>query len=296
MKKNNTYLADNEIDLGDLIKSLWREKILILSISIIFSLFSYYFLSLKPIKESKTEIILREPPPGLFDVYENILDKNSLYGHFNSELNFLLLSSNNLEEFLLQTSEFDDFKKYLKSNDITSKKYFSNKFKYEKNKYSLSLSFSKELDGVMFIIKYVEFIKKKNINVIKELLIKRVNNKIYSAAQTLETLKLNSKDEIIDYIDRQLLNTNEVTNLIIKSNLEKSNQIIGIKQNIDYLNTVLQKLKEDELNYDIILDRPFIYESQKRLNLNFLPGLILGFFLSLFIIFKKRYNKKKLKI
>lgn len=293
MKKNNLYSAEYELDVYDFIKLLWKEKILILSISIIFSLFSYYFISFKFIKETKTEIILREPPPGLFDPYENILDKNSLYGHFNSELNLLLLSSNNLEEFFLQTSEFDDFKKYLKSNDITFKQYFSNKFKYEKNKYSLSLSFTKELDGIMFLNKYVEFIKKKNINSIKEIIINRINYKIYYAEQALETTsKLIPKNEIGDLTDGQLQNNYEVLSLIAKINIEKFNQIVTLKQNINNLNTTLQKLKEDELNYDIILDRPFIAESKKMLNLNFLPGLILGFFLSLLIIFNKRYIKK----
>jgi LPS O-antigen subunit length determinant protein (WzzB/FepE family) len=36
------------MDLSDLIKSLWREKILILSISIIFGLFGYLYASFKP--------------------------------------------------------------------------------------------------------------------------------------------------------------------------------------------------------------------------------------------------------
>jgi LPS O-antigen subunit length determinant protein (WzzB/FepE family) len=43
MKKNNSYLADDEIDLGSIIKSLWKEKILILSISIICGLIGYLY-------------------------------------------------------------------------------------------------------------------------------------------------------------------------------------------------------------------------------------------------------------
>ena len=29
MKKNNPYITDHEIDLDDLVRTLWREKILI---------------------------------------------------------------------------------------------------------------------------------------------------------------------------------------------------------------------------------------------------------------------------
>jgi uncharacterized protein involved in exopolysaccharide biosynthesis len=36
MKKNNPYITDDEIDLGDLVRILWRKKILTLSISVIF--------------------------------------------------------------------------------------------------------------------------------------------------------------------------------------------------------------------------------------------------------------------
>ena len=45
MKKSNTYLAGDEINLGDFIKSLWREKILILFISIICGLLGFLYAS-----------------------------------------------------------------------------------------------------------------------------------------------------------------------------------------------------------------------------------------------------------
>ena len=66
MKKNNTYLADDEIDLGNIIKSLWKEKILILSISIIFSLLGYFYALSKP-QEFKTVITIKNPPIQIFE-------------------------------------------------------------------------------------------------------------------------------------------------------------------------------------------------------------------------------------
>ena len=48
MKKNNTYLTDDETKFGDLIKSVWREKILILSICIICGLAGYLYASFQP--------------------------------------------------------------------------------------------------------------------------------------------------------------------------------------------------------------------------------------------------------
>jgi LPS O-antigen subunit length determinant protein (WzzB/FepE family) len=57
MKKNNTYFADDEIDLGKIIKSLWKEKILILFISIICGLLDFFYALLKP-PEFKIKIII----------------------------------------------------------------------------------------------------------------------------------------------------------------------------------------------------------------------------------------------
>jgi LPS O-antigen subunit length determinant protein (WzzB/FepE family) len=36
MKRNSRILQDDEIDLSEIIKTLWKEKILILSISLVF--------------------------------------------------------------------------------------------------------------------------------------------------------------------------------------------------------------------------------------------------------------------
>ena len=68
MKKNNLYITDDEIDLGDLIRTLWREKILILSISIICGLLGYLYSSFEP-EEFKIEIKLKNPPFQLFILY-----------------------------------------------------------------------------------------------------------------------------------------------------------------------------------------------------------------------------------
>ena len=83
MKKNNSYLADDEIDLGDLLRTLWREKILILSISIICGLLGYLYSSFKP-EEFKTEIKLKDPPHQLFEpyIYEFTNNNNNIIGQF----------------------------------------------------------------------------------------------------------------------------------------------------------------------------------------------------------------------
>ncbi len=48
MKRNSRILQDDEIDLREIIKALWNEKILILSISLIFVVVGYVYGALQP--------------------------------------------------------------------------------------------------------------------------------------------------------------------------------------------------------------------------------------------------------
>lgn len=81
MKKNNPYFSDDEINFGDLIKLLWRQKILILPISIICGLASYLYEYFQP-QKFKTEITLKNPPNQLFESYSRI-SSNNIIVQFN---------------------------------------------------------------------------------------------------------------------------------------------------------------------------------------------------------------------
>ena len=184
MKKNNTYLADDEIDLANIIKSLWKEKILILSISIICGLLGYFYALLKP-QELRTEITLKNPPTQIFEPYNLFNNNNNIAGQFISDFKLNILSLDNVQNFIEESREFDNFKEYLKSRNISANMYFANKFGEAKekniiipNKYFIN--HSKELDGAIFFNKYVEFIKKKTIvefkNNLKLTLLNTINN------------------------------------------------------------------------------------------------------------------------
>jgi LPS O-antigen subunit length determinant protein (WzzB/FepE family) len=172
MKKNNLYIADNEIDLRDLIIKIWKKKTLILSISIIFGLAGYFYTLLKP-QEFKAEILLKNPPAQIFEPY-NLLrgnytnTNNVIVGQFISDFKLNFLSLDNLQSFIEESREFDNFKRHLKSENISAKDYFANKIGEVKdsnitiaNKYFLN--YTKELNGLLFLNKYAEFVKKKTI-------------------------------------------------------------------------------------------------------------------------------------
>ena len=184
MKKNNSYITDDEIDLSDLSRTLWREKILILSISIICGLLGYLYASFKP-EEFKTEIKLRNPSSELFEPYTYVFinnnnnnnnnntnnnnnnNNNNIVGQFISDLKLNLLSLDSLDIFVEESRDLDTLKKYLKSRNISAKQYFENKLGEvkEKNKIISNTYFlvfeKKLLDGNIFLNNYVEFEKKK---------------------------------------------------------------------------------------------------------------------------------------
>jgi LPS O-antigen subunit length determinant protein (WzzB/FepE family) len=317
MKKNNSYLADDEIDLGALVRTLWREKILILSISVICGLLGYLYASFKP-EEFKADITLKNPPFQLFENYSGLIEINSNNNNNNNNNNnknnnnnnnnnnnitgeqfisnfkLKLLSLDNLESFVEESRNLDNFKAYLKSKNITVKKYFKDKLGEEKvknivipNKYFLV--FLKGLDGDIFLNNYVEFTKKKNITEFKKNLKITIENRIAFNEQAFEIAKLiNLENPILKSLDNQTQVVNEPEALFYKGT-----KVLG--QNIIFLKRLLQKLENDQFNYNPILDKASLSVFQnKSISLFFVFGLILGFLLSLVIIFLRNTLKEKL--
>jgi LPS O-antigen subunit length determinant protein (WzzB/FepE family) len=86
MKRNSRILQDDEIDLGEIIKTLWNEKILILSISFFFMVAGYVYGALQP-KIYKTEITIREAPSSLFEAYQAFFQNTTTTTHNNNNNN-----------------------------------------------------------------------------------------------------------------------------------------------------------------------------------------------------------------
>jgi LPS O-antigen subunit length determinant protein (WzzB/FepE family) len=303
MKKNNPYITDDEIDLSELIRILWREKILILSISIICGLLGYLYASFEP-EEFKTKIKLKNPPYQLFEPYAHLSinnnniaennNSNNIAEQFISDLKLNLLSLDNLEIFVEESRDLDIFKKYLKSRNISTKQYFASKLGEAKEKdiiipNTYFLVFEKKiLDGDIFLNNYVEFIKKKNIIEFKKNLKLTIDNKINFTEDALETAKLiNLENPILKSPDRTNLEINEPEALFYKGTKVLSQSIIIDKK-------LLQKLENDQLNYNPILDKGIALEINTIPSYAFfLIGLFIGFILSCIIIFFKNALKNK---
>jgi len=295
MKKSDTYFADDQIDLRDLIRKLWKEKILILSISIICGLLGYSYQLLKP-QEFTSEIILKNPPKQIFEPYHfSDFNKNDKEGkekiveQFVLDFNLNFLSLDNLQSFVEESREFDNLKKNLKSRNISAREYFEGKFGEVKKKdiiipNNYFLNHTKELDGAIFLNKYAEFTKKKAIfefkNFTKLTLLNNINN-------SLEALEIAKKIQL----ENPIIKTTSQQQIVTEPEALFYKGTKVLTENLNYLNIRLIKLENDQFNYNIILQNALTKKKSKNFPLYFVFGLMLGLFLSLTIIYLKNILK-----
>jgi hypothetical protein len=204
------------------------------------------------------------------------------------------LSLDNLEIFVEESRDLDTFKKYLKSRNISAKQYFAKKLGEVKekniiipNKYFLVFE-KKILDGNIFFTNYVVFINKKNIIDFKKNLKSTIENRINNTEDAFETAKLiNLENPILKLSDRQNQLVNEPEALFYKGTKVLAQSIFMNKK-------LLQKLENDQFNYNLILDKGTALKINTMSSYSFfLIGLFIGFFLSCIITFFKSALKNK---
>jgi len=109
MKRNNQTLPNDEIDLREIILTLWKEKFLILVTTLIFTVTGYIYGTLQP-KVYQTTIVLREAPEAVFDKYRSFISTQQqqqtyITSNFNQEFKLNLLSLDHLKKFVEQSEK-----------------------------------------------------------------------------------------------------------------------------------------------------------------------------------------------
>jgi LPS O-antigen subunit length determinant protein (WzzB/FepE family) len=262
MKKNNFYIND-EIDLSEIIKTLWNEKILILSISSIFMVAGFVYGALQP-KIYKTEITIREAPSYLFQAYSPFLStqqqqQQGIVSQFNNNAKLNLSSLDTLVQFVENNNTINDFKNYLKEKNISIKEYFQPQLgtrKFEPvidmknnspNKYSLT--YSQPLPGPSFLNDYIIFNQQQTMTIFRQQLTQSIIYEINLHEQHLEIAKkiglestiLQSKVE-----GRSLVNEPDAL-------FYKGTKVIT--QKITYLNELSNETKNLTLDYNPVLEQ-----------------------------------------
>ena len=277
MKKKNIYTSEDEINIIDLIKQFWEDKVLILSVSAICALLAFFFLTFVNIKEkeSQTRIILQIPSVAPFQKYKDFLNDENFTGiiinnnnnnnvsinnnsfpliFFNS-LKAKMSSTDNLESFLEQSKEIDNFKVFLKKKSVTAKQYFTKERfgiitdKKQQVSNEFFLNFNKELDGATFLNNYVEFAKNKVINDIRNTL----KIKLLVAIEKHENaFEIANKIKLEVPILKSMSSGSSVVNEPV-SLFYLGTEVLS--QQSKYFKKLLLDLETDKLNIDVILDK-----------------------------------------
>lgn len=285
MKKSNFITNDGEINLREAILILLKNKFLILSISILFTLVSYIYFINKPL-EVKVKIKLLDPPENLFGSNAQAIKNLNL---LISDFRLHILSADNIERFLMQSKDFDDFKAFLKSRDINIKSYFYNRIKVEKylnvavpNEYILDCP--KELNAELFLISYVDYLWNELISKYKEKLENEINNQIYLHNSAFDAaFRAN--------IDTPLIQQESLESLSLSLMLQGT---FVLKEKIKLLNNKKLEIREISPNFRQILEKPVLLKNTDKTSFYYLLlGFIVGFFLSLGAIFFKSFLEEK---
>jgi hypothetical protein len=310
-KKNLEF--DDALDFEKIIRRIWKEKVLILSINILCTLL-FFLYALIAYKEFKTTIIIKNPPENLYSYYNilfncnghkdkgpesgcyKIINEENFTEEFIHDLDLNIKSINNLNNFIEQAQGLDSFKEFLKKRNLSVNDYFQNSGNYKLGSVDLNkinmkdsnlsayfLIFPEELEGEIFLKNYVTFSKDKTLIEFKKKLKILLSNYIIQYEISSDFARsINQETPFLGMI--------EVTgpgSFFYRGNKLLSKQIIELKK-------ILADLESQKFNYDHIFQDPSF-----KLNVGWsikeysLLGLLFGLFLSFTIIFFKDINLKK---
>ena len=295
---HKTFQTD-EVDIVEVITWLWKEKIVILSISLIFFVSAFIHTSLKP-KQFKTIIVLKEIPLNLFLKFDNVIDlkqqqqqqqqqQNTFALLFDNKFHEQLGSFSNLDKFYNQNKKISSFKSTLMEKNISAKDYFyvseyNSKFgnlkdrrkKIIKNKYYLN--FPKELKGDQFLNDYIMFTFQDSLQYTKDKILLYITEKKNYLSQLLNiSKKLN--------LEKSILNENLKTQKLLKNEIVDilSNRPEVIQFQVNNLEKLIIEANNLNLKFDPILDkasRPVRINAQSPLKYGILFSMV-GFIFSL---------------
>ena len=295
-KKSNS--AQNYKDLKFFFSFININKYFILFMSFLFPLIFFTYSLIFTPKEYKSEIEL-DITSNFFELYNLVLTQDrdpSINDQFRKSTSGIILefeknfynrlkSTENINSFLENSKEFENFKSFLKSRNISAGKYFSGyRMNLSKENNTFYLIFPKELEGNIFIDKYILYTIQKEKKIYFDSIKKTIKNLDTYFQIMMEVANANpaQKSETI----------NEFFFQRNKKYLD-SEDAISLRQKI-LINQKISTLLENK-NSDFVLilseaSNPQLY-SEFRWILLFTSSLM-GIFFSLILIFIRNNYRK----
>ena len=246
-------LASDEVDLKIIFLNLWKEKYLFLSLTLIFVFFSYlYSLTLNKNVEFTSRIQVKDPPLEFFSNYEAFFIETRIpfkKESFTKTIDSNLLSLDNIENFVNQNNDLNDFKNHLKESDQTIRLFFEPRFQQSKiirdseiilEKGKFLLTTPSLFDANKFLDNYIIYVKDLTLSQFRNQKIIQVHNILKIYEQNLEISNAISLDNPI------IQNYEGVTqsNILTEPGDSFYQGSIILSKRIEHLNEMLEILKK----------------------------------------------------
>jgi LPS O-antigen subunit length determinant protein (WzzB/FepE family) len=307
MKKQSQSTSQEEIDLPKIILTIWKEKVTFFVIVFLITTIAYVSIDKKKNNDFISTISVRNAPDHFFEEYKNFLNKDffladqrqimGISEQFNSEFQLNLLSSENLLVFFEQNNKIENFKNYLKDNNIDPRNYLNSGLKLfiETEKKNIGqkyfLNYNEPFEADDFLNDYIVFTKIKTEKIIIEQLSYRILSEIKAYEQNLNIAK---KLGII----KPFLVSEKNANLSLDNQLFYKGTEVLTEQIIN-LNDLLKRTKELKLNYNPILIKAssskvnLIDKEAANLKLKLFLSLLVGIIVSFITIYIKSIVKNE---
>ena len=293
MKTNNpSKKNDDEINLKEIILTVWSEKLLIISFCLIFLIIGYIYGD-KRNKIYQTQILIRDIPTQT--IFGNYLSQitNKIEADlidYNKLLDLNIISSTNMIKFLNKNNEFGEFKSFLKKKNVNLNRYFFNKIKREKNEENIkdytkyTLKFSKPFPAQKFLYDYIVYANKITELEIKEKLKDLLETELEVYKKSFSVAKLlNYEHAPQEYYEMSEIPSN---NQYIQFYYLYPLGTKVLSFNIDYLEQKIDRIDNFKLDYKLVVDKAspptLLTKTAKTIALF---ALLLGLFFSIIVIF-----------
>tara|TARA_B110001450_G_scaffold241806_1_gene251547 strand:- start:4583 stop:5488 length:906 start_codon:yes stop_codon:yes gene_type:complete len=294
MKTNMKNLNSDDVDLKTSILNLWKEKYIFLAITLIFVFFGYlYSLTQNKNLEFKSKIKLKDPPLEFFSTYEPFFDELAIpfkAKTFKETYNANFFSLNNLENYIEQNNDINNFKDYLKKTKQSSRKFFKPRFQQVTAKVDHKinevipgqyyLTYPAILDGSELLDNYAHFIKDLTMLEFKTQKIKQINNIYIVYEQNLEIANaIGLANPLIQNFEGFVQ-----SNILTEPKDSFYQGSVVLEKRMNHLKSIIEKLKEENY-YNPISENSIIISSNfKNTNKTIFFALIIGMLFSFFVI------------
>ena len=283
--KKNKHLNENFVEIDDLLKGIWKDKLIILILVLVFGIvgYSYGYNKLKIYQtQSKTKLLKKKDfySVSFVDDYFKSIKFENLYIDLNNEFNVILLSSENKNKFLDKNKIKD-----LKSNWISLENVTPQSQKKDFNVYSLV--FKKPFqaqkilnDYILFTFDELELNFKKRVSTLVTLSIQKYENHLNYAEKANIDQPINNTNIALD-------DDNLSSNLFFKGSIILAEELVALKKEIN-------KIEKFSFDKKIFLQKPSTPIMITKSEVFFaVVAMVIGIFFSLFVVLSRVILLKK---